>query len=336
MREDLPERRRTSKRFFIVVSVSESCALGAQEHAGHDHAHGHAGAGASGRALGIALVLTTGFAVVEAVVGWLSRSLALFGDAGHMVSDAAALGIALYAVRLGRRAPTPRATYGFRRAEILAAALNAAALGVIAVMITRAAIARWATPPVVAGRGVMIAAAIGLLVNLLAARLLRGSAKQSVNARAAYLHVLGDALGSVGALLSGVLVTFLGWQRADPAVSIGISVILLWGAWQLLRDTTNVLMEGAPPSLDVAAIERAIRKVPGVDSVHDLHVWSITSGMPSLTAHVVLCPGAHGVGVAMEVSRILRNDFGIEHATIQPEAGPEPGKLVKIVPRKTG
>ena len=305
--------------------------MGAQAHAGHEHGPSQS----SGRALGIALVLTAGFAIVEAVVGWLAHSLALFGDAGHMVSDASALGIALYAVRLGRRAPTPRATYGFRRAEILAAAVNAAALAVMAVLITRAAIARWSDPPEVAGRGVMIAAAVGLLVNLVAAKLLRGSAKDSVNARAAYLHVLGDALGSVGALVSGGLVVFLGWNRADPAVSIVISAILLWGAWQLLRDTTNVLMEGAPPSLDVAAIERAIRAVSGVASVHDLHVWSITSGVPSLTAHVVLCQGAHGVDVAMEVARVLRNEFGIDHATIQPEAGPDPGKLVKILPRKS-
>ena len=289
----------------------------------------------SGRALAFALALTAGFAVVEALVGWLARSLALFGDAGHMVSDAAALGIAVYAVRLGRRAPTARATYGFRRAEILAAALNAAALGVVAVLITRAAIARWSAPPEVSGVDVMIVAALGLGVNLVAARLLRGSAKSSVNARAAYLHVLGDALGSVGALVSGALVTFLGWNRADPAISIAISAILLWGAWQLLRDTTNVLMEGAPPSLDVTAIERAIRAVPGVASVHDLHVWSITSGMPSLTAHVVLAPGAHGCDVAMEVSRALHGQFGIDHATIQPEAAPDSGKLVQIAPRRS-
>ena len=303
-----------------------------ERRSGHDHAHAHGGA--PGRALGIALALTASFAVVEAVVGWLSSSLALIGDAGHMVSDAAALLIALYAVRLARRERTARATYGFRRAEILAAALNAAALAVLAVMITRAAIERWTHPAEVAGRGVMIAAAIGLVVNIVAARLLHGSSRESVNARAAYLHVLGDALGSVGALVSGALVTFFGWNRADSAVSIAISAILLWGAWQLLRDTTNVLMEGAPPSLDVAAIERAIRGVSGVESVHDLHVWSITQGVPALTAHIVLSHGRHGVGVAMEVARVLRNDFGIEHSTIQPEAGPDPG-LVKILRRKS-
>jgi cobalt-zinc-cadmium efflux system protein len=304
---------------------------------GHDHAgHVHAPSGTAARGLAIALVLTAGFAVVEAAVGWLSHSLALFGDAGHMVSDAAALGIALYAVRLGRKPPTARATYGFRRAEILAAVFNAATLGVIAVLVTRAALQRWAHPPVVQGRDVMITAALGLGVNLLAAKLLRGSAKESLNARAAYMHVLGDALGSVGALIAGALVAFLGWQRADPAVSIGISAILLYGAWQLLRDTTNILMERPPPSLDVAAIERAIRAVPGVHSVHDLHVWSITSGMPALTAHVVLAHGAHGVDVAMEVARVLKNDLGIDHATIQPEASVDPGKLVKIAPRRMG
>lgn len=308
--------------------------MGAHDSDGHGHSHA-APSSASGRALGIALGLTAGFAVVEVVVGWLARSLALFGDAGHMVSDAAALGIALYAVRLGRRAPTARATYGFRRAEILAAAVNAAALGVIAVLITRAAIQRWAHPPAVAGQGVMIAAGLGLGVNLVAARLLRGSAKDSLNARAAYLHVLGDALGSLGALVSGVLVTLFGWNRADPAVSVGISAILLYGAWQLLRDTTNVLMERAPPTHDVAAIERAIRAVPGVASVHDLHVWSITAGVPALTAHVVLCAGAHGVDVAMEVARVLKNDLGIDHATIQPESPHDPGKLVQIATRRS-
>lgn len=308
--------------------------MSAHDHDGHGH-QDHGPGATPGRALGIALALTAGFAVVEAAVGWLGHSLALFGDAGHMVSDAAALGIALYAVRLGRRAPTARATYGFRRAEILAAAVNAAALGVVAVLLTRAAIARWAHPPEVAGWGVMVAAALGLAVNLAAARLLQGSAKQSVNTRAAYLHVLGDALGSVGALVSGALVAFFGWHRADPAVSFGIAAILLYGAWQLLRDTTNVLMEGAPPTHDVAAIERAIGAVPGVASVHDLHVWSITSGVPALTAHVVLAPGAHGVDVAMEVARVLKNDLGIDHATIQPEATPDPGKLVKIATRRS-
>jgi cobalt-zinc-cadmium efflux system protein len=300
----------------------------------HAHAHDHRRAGhRSARALGLALILTVAFAGVEAFVGLVGNSLTLMADAGHMVSDAAALVIALYAFRLGQRARTPRQTYGFRRAEILAALANAVAVATIGVLITRTAIVRWSTPEAVHGREVLIAAAIGLGVNLLAARILHGSAESNLNTRAAYLHVLGDVLGSVAALASGAFVTLFGWNRADPALSVGISLILLWGAWRLIRETTHVLMEGAPPGLDVAAIERAISSSPGVASVHDLHVWSITSGVPALTAHVVLAPGAHGVPVAMEVARLLRNEFGIEHATIQPESGPDGGKLVTIARR---
>ncbi|RYE92706.1 MAG: cation transporter [Myxococcales bacterium] len=287
------------------------------DHAGHDHAHDFSGTPA--RKLATALGLTASFLVVEAVVGWMAGSLALLSDAGHMLTDAGALGLALLAQYFAARPRSFRTTYGLRRAEILAALLNGLVLGVSSVWIVIEAIERWSRPAEIKGGWVFVVATIGLVMNLLAAWVLsRG--ESNTNVRAALAHVLADAAGSVAAMVAGALVYFLGWTRADAGVSILISVLILWGSWRLLRDSVRVLLEAAPAQVDVAAIELTIRETPGVSDLHDLHVWMISDGFPVMTVHVVLDGAAHGVEVARRVGERVGREHGIDHVTVQPEA----------------
>jgi cobalt-zinc-cadmium efflux system protein len=286
---------------------------------GHDHAHDH---GAELRTtptfrLGIALALTVTFMVVEAVAGLLSRSLALLSDAGHMLTDAAALALALLAQRIAARARTGARTFGYRRAEILAALANGAFLGASAVWIIVEGARRVASPPEIRGWPLLIVAALGLAVNLIAAVILtRG--RPNANVRAAAAHVAADAVGSVAALLAGAAVLLFGWTRADAIASIAISLLILWSAWRLVKEAVDVLMEGAPADL-VDRVTTIIRDTPGVADVHDLHVWSISDDFPIVTAHVVLDGGAHGVEVVEAVTRRIRAATKIDHVTIQPE-----------------
>jgi cobalt-zinc-cadmium efflux system protein len=293
------------------------------DHDHHDHAHhGHAhiGPGTPRRALAVALGLTAAFMGVEVAVGLWSGSLSLLADAGHMLSDATALVASLIVAHIAARPRSPRNTYGYRRAEVLAALLNAGLLAIAAVAIVREAYDRFAAPPLVHGHGMLATAAGGLVVNLLAAWILHREGGGGLNVRSALFHVLGDALGSVAAMVAGVIVLSTGWRFADPLASLGIAVLLGYGVWHLVREATGVIMEAAPAHLDTLALEAAIRAMPGVASVHDLHVWSLTAGAPMLTAHVVLTHGAHGTDVARGVSEMLRERFHIDHATIQPEA----------------
>jgi cobalt-zinc-cadmium efflux system protein len=282
----------------------------------------------------MALGLTVSFMVVEVVAGLLSGSLALLSDAGHMVTDAGALGLALWAQALGTRPRSDRKTFGYRRAEILAAALNGIILGVTAIAVIAEAVRRFASPTTIHGLPMLLVAGVVLLVNVLAAWILsRGG--DDLNMRAAAAHVAADAAGSLAALTAAVLILTLGWTIADPITSILISALILFGAWRLLKDATNVLMEGAPAGIDVASLERIARDTPGVRDVHDLHVSSIVGDSPVITAHVVLAPGAHGVEVARNVGRRIEERVGQAHVTVQPEAaGPEdelvpPDKLVR-------
>ena len=257
---------------------------------------------------------------VEAAVGWWSHSLALMADAGHMLADAAALILAILAQRIASQTRTRARTYGFRRAEVLAAFGNGIALALTAIWIFVESVARWQSPPAIAGAPVTITAAIGLLVNIAAALMLGvGGHGQNLNTRGALAHVLTDALGSVGAIMAGVLVLAFGWNRADPLISTAIGVLILWSGFGLVRDTSRVLMEGTPFEIDIAHIEDTIRGVPGVVDFHDLHVWSISDGFDVLTVHVVLASGYHGIEVVTAVARRLRDVHGIEHSTIQPE-----------------
>lgn len=258
--------------------------------------------------------------VAEAVGGLVTNSLALLADAGHMLSDAAALALSLFALWIAdRRPPGPLRTYGYYRAEILAALVNGAALVAIAILVAVEAVGRLREPPEVRAAGVVAIAAGGLLVNLVALGVLRGSRGESLNLRGAWLHVASDALGSVQAIVAGALVWWLGWRWADPVASILISILVVWSAWSLLKEAVSVLMEAPPAHIDVDAVRTAILGVACVDEVHDLHVWSIASGFDCLSAHVVAEEGSERDSLLDTLRRTLHDRFGIDHITIQVE-----------------
>lgn len=285
---------------------------------GHGHSHGHA-SDANSRRLAIVLVLVLVYMVAEVVGALLTNSLALLADAGHMLSDAGALALSLFAIWIARRPPTSTHTYGFYRTEILAALANGATLVAISIYIFAEAIRRIGTPQEVEGGWMMVVAAGGLAVNLAGLWILSAGRSESLNVRGAWLHVLTDTLGSVGALGAGALILLYGWNWVDPVASLVIGVLVLYSSWNLLRETVSVLMEGAPGHIDVDEVRDALRRVPGVTSAHDLHVWTITSGMVSLSAHVVT-PGDRPVGPLLERIRgMLHDRFGIHHITIQVE-----------------
>ncbi len=268
----------------------------------------------------LAFAITAAFMFVEAGVGWWSKSLALLSDAAHMLFDAAALALAIVAQKVAAQTRTRARTYGFRRAEVLAAFANGIALAVIAIWIFIEAAARWRSPPAIEATWMTATAVLGLLVNLVSAWMLgAGGHGHNVNTRAALAHVLTDVLGSVGAIVAGALVLGFGWNRADPLVSSFIGVLVLWGGFCLVRDTSRVLMEGSPIEIDIAHIEETLRDVPGVDDFHDLHVWSISDGFDVLTVHVVLAKGFHGTDVVASVSRAMLEKHKLAHCTIQPE-----------------
>jgi cobalt-zinc-cadmium efflux system protein len=277
----------------------------------------------------LALGITASFMVVEAVVGFISGSLALLADAGHMLADAGALALALAAQSFAARKRTDRSTFGFRRAEVLAAFVNGMALAGVAVLIMKEAVERWLEPQAVDGQAVLYTASAGLLVNIAAAAVLMRGQRDSINVRAAFAHVLSDALGSVAAIVAGVIVSVFGYQRADPLLSVVIAVLVLFSGYRILKETAGILLEGAPPNLDVVAVERTIRECPGVAEVHDLHVWRISERFDALTAHVVLERGQHGTDVCRAVAERLRAVHGLDHVTIQPEP-PRPDDLVSL------
>lgn len=295
--------------------------MSAHDHAGGDHAsHGHDVRGSSTKRLAIVLGLISLYMVAEVVGGVVANSLALLADAGHMLSDAAALALALFAGWIARRPPTPRQSYGYYRVEILAALVNGSTLVAIAILIVVEAWRRFQAPPTVTGELVIGIAFGGLLVNLIALKILNAGKNENLNVRGAWLHVLTDALGSVGAIVGGVLVWMFGWYWADPAVSVVIALLVIYSSWALLKETVAVLMEGAPGGVDVDGIRDAIVSVPGVLSVHDLHVWSITSGMIALSAHVCVSSAASNGEVLSMLRAILRERYRIDHVTIETEA----------------
>ncbi len=287
--------------------------------AGHDHSHT---AGANGRMLGIALALTSTFLVAEVIGAYVFNSLALLSDAAHMFTDAAALAIALAAVRIGQRPADDSRTFGYRRFEILAAAFNALLLFAVAGYVLWEGIARFFEPAEVQSVGMLVVAAIGLIVNLVAMRLLMSGKDRSLNVKGAYLEVWADMLGSVGVIAGAVTIMLTGWQWVDPVVAIGIGLWVLPRTWLLLKDTTHILLEGVPRGMRLPDVRSAIAAAPGVAGVHDLHVWSLTSDDVSASVHVVLAPGHEGETVRLATAALLRQRFGIEHTTIQVEAEP--------------
>lgn len=302
---------------------------------GHSHAHGHAH-GTGGRSLLWALALTLGFAGVEAAGGVWSGSLTLLSDAGHMLTDAAALGLAAAAAWLARKPPSARHSYGLVRAEVLAALVNAVLMLAVIVGIAAEALARLHNPPPVAGGWVMAVATVGLVVNLVVAGILsRG--EHTLNNRAALLHVLGDLLGSAAALAAGGVIFFTGWRAADPLLSLLVALLVLVSAVRLLKEATHILMEGVPAGLDLDATGRALAALPGVGRVHDLHLWTLASGRAALSAHLEVEHLEDWPRLLNEARKLLREDFAIEHVTLQPEVLPRldsPYRAdIPIVPR---
>ncbi|HZI83633.1 MAG TPA: cation diffusion facilitator family transporter [Casimicrobiaceae bacterium] len=266
--------------------------------------------------LAAALALTAVFAVVEALGGWWAGSLALLSDAGHMVTDVAALSIALIAQRLAQRPPSRRASYGYARAEVLAAFSNALLMLAAVAWIAIEAARRLFAPAPVAGGAVILVALGGLAVNLLCAWLLsRGS---SLNSRAALLHVFSDLGASFAALLAGIVVTSTGWLPIDPLLSLLVGALILRSTWRLLRSSVEVLMEGVPAHLSYDEIGRALTRLPGVSAVHDLHVWHMTSERAALSAHLVIRDPSEWPGTLEAAQRLLAERFGIDHVTLQP------------------
>jgi cobalt-zinc-cadmium efflux system protein len=278
--------------------------------------HGHARSGT--RALAVALALVLGFAAVELAAGLLSGSLALLADAGHMVSDALALGLALFAAWLARRPATPERTFGWRRAEILAALANGVLLVALGLWILLEAVQRLDEPPSVEGGYVLAAGLAGLAVNLAAVRVLHG-AGPGLNVRAALLHVFADLASSVGVVVAALLLLLAGWELADPIAGLLIGVLVLASTVGILRESIEILLEGAPAGIDTTELDRALRSVGDVVDVHDLHVWTITSGFPALSAHVLVEPRADCHGIRRELERVLRERFQLTHTTLQVE-----------------
>ena len=288
---------------------------------GHAHDHHHAHDHSASRFLPLALVLTLGFAAVEAMAGWWSGSLAQLGDAGHMLTDAASLGLAALAARLALRPTSARHSYGLRRVEALAALANGLFMLVIVGGLVWHAVERLLEPRAVAGEAVILVALGGLVLNLAVAWLLtRG--ESDLNTRGALLHVIGDLLGSVAALASGIVILYTGWMPIDPLLTMLICGLILYSTLSLLRQVVHTLLEGVPEGLSLPEIGHAMAGVDGVRSVHDLHIWSLDSRRSALSAHVVLADATRWPAVLEAERSLLRARFGIEHATLQPELPP--------------
>jgi cobalt-zinc-cadmium efflux system protein len=255
----------------------------------------------------------------EAVGGWLTNSLALIADAGHMFTDVGALCLSLAAFWFAERPATSRKTYGYYRLEILAAFVNGIALVLLSVFVIYEATKRWQTPPEVNGLDLALIAAGGLVVNVVAAILLHAGRHSDLNMRGAWLHVMGDLLGSVAAVFAGVLIISFGWLWADPLVSILISLIIIYGAWRLILESVNVLLEGTPAHIDLTAVESAILETAGVAGVHDLHVWTISSGIEALSAHISHDEDSVHSELLTSIRNTLHDRFKIDHLTIQME-----------------
>jgi cobalt-zinc-cadmium efflux system protein len=286
------------------------------------HSHRQTAAARSRGRLTATLALTCGFLVVEVAGALWSGSLALLADAGHMLADAAGLALALFAIWVAGRPPTPAKTYGYYRAEILAALVNAIVLLAVAAGILLETYRRLLAPPEILGGPMLAVATVGLAVNLAGAFMLHGAAASSLNVRAAYLEVLGDALSSLGVVAAAAVVVMTGWTLADALVSGAIALVIVPRTWHLLRQAVNVLLEGTPAHLDLREIEEAMRLVAGVRRVHDLHVWTLTSGREAMSAHVVVDDVRESERLLDTLHAVLHARFGIDHTTIQLETEP--------------
>jgi cobalt-zinc-cadmium efflux system protein len=277
----------------------------------HEHGAGNR------RALAAVLALTAGFTVVEIIGGLLTGSLALLADAGHMLSDNLSLGLALFAAWLAQRPATPNKSFGYRRAEILAALANGVTLVAVSVWVFVEAYSRLREPPEVLGTPMLLVAALGLLVNAAGATILYRSDGESLNVEGAMRHVFADALGSVGAIVAAAIIILTGWRYADPLISVAIGFLILGSSWKLLKDSTNILLEATPPDLDATEVGRKMASADGIVEVHDLHIWTITSGFPALSAHILVGRYEDCHTRRRELEDLLAREYGISHTTLQ-------------------
>jgi cobalt-zinc-cadmium efflux system protein len=288
-------------------------------HAGHDHSHGHGHAHTSSISrLRIALAITAVILVAEAVGGYLANSLALIADAGHMLTDVAALALSLFVAWFSQRPETPKRTYGYLRLEILAAFLNGATLLLISVWIIWEAINRLRSPEHVQSGLMLAVAALGLVANAISAWVLRPQGDDNLNVRGAYLHILGDLLGFVGTIIAAILIHTLGWVVADTIASVVVSALILRGAWSLVRDSVDVLLESTPSHISAASVRDQLVAIPGIESVHDLHVWTVTSNVIAMSVHAIVREPERHQHVLEHVLDAMRL-FGIQHVTVQLE-----------------
>jgi cobalt-zinc-cadmium efflux system protein len=295
------------------------------------HAHGHNG---DRRLLAGALLLIAGLMAGELVAGILAGSLALLADAGHLISDVAALGFALVAAAMASRPAQGRWTYGFRRLEILSAQVNGLALALVGIWIVYGAIRRLVSPSDVHGGIVLVVALAGILVNLAATALLSRASRESLNVRGAFLHVATDLVAFAGTAAAGGLVLATGWDRFDPIAGLVVALLMFWAAFGLLRESTRIFLEVSPPNIDPEEVGRAIVAEPQVVEVHDLHVWTLTSGFPVVSAHVLVDAGADCHGLRRELDAMLAERFGLDHSTLQVEHASGPVQLGPSFPRR--
>jgi cobalt-zinc-cadmium efflux system protein len=309
----------------------------APSHEGHSHGVNDAGtAGRNRWALGAVLGLTGAFLVVEVVGGLLTGSLALLADAAHMASDSASLALALFAFWLSGKPPTPNRSFGYKRAEILAALANGVTLVAVSIWIFVEAYRRIAEPPEILGGWMLAVAVAGLVVNLVGALVLfRSGGGESLNLQGALRHVLADALGSAGTIAAAGIIILTGWRYADPLISVLIGLLVLGSSWRLLRDSVNILLEQTPRGIDATEVGKRMAGAEGVREVHDLHIWTITSGFPALSAHVLVGYDENCHARRRDLEELLAHEYGIEHTTLQVDhAGEHAPQGVRFFPRR--
>ena len=302
-------------------------------HGRHNHHH-HSRADSDRRALTVALALIVGLMAAEVAFGIVSGSLALLADAGHMLTDAGALGFAVLAAALSARPARGRWTYGLGRLEIVSAQANGVTLGVVAVAVSAAAVYRLVSPPEVRGGVVAAVAAAGIVVNVAASAVLARASRESLNVRGAFLHVATDAAAFAGTAVAGLLILWTGWDRFDPIASLLVAALMFWSSGSLLRESTRIFLEGAPRGLDPEAVGGALAAEPGVVQVHDLHVWEVTSGFPSLSAHVLVETGADCHAARRRLERLLEDRFGLTHTTLQVDHDQSGGLEISVAVRR--
>jgi len=291
---------------------------------GSGHAHTSAppagtAAGKHKSRLAMALGLTTTFMVAEVIGGLWTGSLALLADAAHMLTDAGGLALALIAIRFAERPATPEKTFGYVRAEVLSALTNAVVLLVLTVYILYEAYQRFWNPPEIIGGPMLVVAVLGLVVNLVSMKLLSGGSSESLNVKGAYFEVLSDMLGSLGVIVAAIVVLLTGWTIVDPIVGAGIGLFIVPRTWSLLKQAIHILLEGTPPEIDMALLNTSLSGIPGVIAVHDLHVWTITSGLDAMSCHLVVDDMAKAAAILTAANAAMRSEFKLTHTTIQIE-----------------